>query len=107
MSAFSFRLWRLGWARRGVVRVAGWRLLFWRIWWRLPKPADPAAWESLTEEVKALNPKQTVHWSPVDGLPICGASKKEHWTFEFEYATCIACREHGEMMLLQHQTNTR
>ena len=103
MSVFVWIFWRLGWARPGVVGVDGWRRLILRLWWR--RPHRPPAEDQ--EEVRELAPKRTVHWSPADGFPLCGASVREWWTFDIEYSTCAACQERGRALFLQNEVNLR
>jgi hypothetical protein len=39
--------------------------------------------------------------------PLCGASIREKWTQEYEFATCPECRELGERALTSYWINTR
>jgi hypothetical protein len=43
----------------------------------------------------------------VNGYPLCGASIREKWTQEYEFATCPECRELGERALTSYWINTR
>jgi hypothetical protein len=52
--------------------------------------------------------RRQMHWSPgPEGLPLCGASKRERWTLELAAATCSACRAKGLPMAIQYDWNTR
>lgn len=44
MDAFVFKIGKLGFARSSYVSMWGWRLLFWRFWWK-----DEAFWQELAE----------------------------------------------------------
>ena len=39
--------------------------------------------------------------------PLCGASIREPWTIDPEAATCPACRENGDSMMLQWWATNR
>lgn len=44
MDSFLFRIGNLGFAREKYSSMWGWRLLFWRFWWK-----DEAFWQELAE----------------------------------------------------------
>jgi hypothetical protein len=44
MDSFLFRIGKLGFARFQNSSMYGWRLLFWRFWWK-----DDAFWRELAE----------------------------------------------------------
>jgi hypothetical protein len=56
----------------------------------------------------SIRQKDVMHWCPdQSGYPFCGASRKEPWTPDFEFATCKLCVEKGRTVYLQHKANFR
>ena len=101
-SPWLIRIGPLAFARTRYDAIGNWRRLWWRLWWRTvrppkkprPKPAAPPA------------PLGPMHWSP-DGWPYCGASVRERWTVELDFATCPVCLEEGGIAMLRYHLNTR
>ena len=105
-SPWLIRVGRLAWSKRRCVTILGWRRLFWRLWWCLRSyQADTINSAPALPHLLA-KPTGIMHWG-VDGLPWCGASCRERWTRELEFATCPVCREEGERAMTSYWISTR
>lgn len=102
-----FHIWRFAWARTRYQAIGGWRRLFWRLWWRLPVQILPPAPSVLLVPPVPKPPKILHLVLHPDEVPICGASVREPWTLEPEFATCSECREAADRRMTQWRANTR
>jgi hypothetical protein len=104
-----FCIWRLAWARASYQAIGGWRRLFWRLWWRLPlAPLPPAPAEQPPALSPIPKPPKILHLLLLpEDVPLCGASIREPWTAEPDYATCPQCREVAQRLTLQWRMSTR
>lgn len=96
---------RLAWARSRYEAIGGWRRLWLRLWWRTGAPSLPSVPRTPLPSLLA-RPSGVMHFA-VNGYPLCGASIREKWTQEYEFATCPECRELGERALTSYWINTR
>jgi len=102
-----FHIWRLAWARTRYDAIGGWRRLWWRLWWRLPVPVLPPAPVVLLVPPTHKPPKILHLVMHPENVPVCGASIREPWTEELEFATCPACKEAADGRWLQWRVSTR
>ena len=106
MTCWRWRLWRFAWARCSYDVVGGARRLWWRLWWLRKEEASPAS-SRLAQEILVLA-KRPMHWCPDDsGYPLCGATRRELWTREFEFTTCEECKKDGSPLMLQWTVSNR
>ena len=102
-----FHIWRFAWARTHYEAIGGWRRLWWRLWWRLPIPVLPPAPVVLLVPPTHKPPKILHLVMHPENVPVCGASIREPWTEELEFATCPACKEAADARWLQWRVSTR
>ena len=102
-----FHIWRFAWARTHYEAIGGWRRLWWRLWWRLPVPVLPPAPVVLLVPPTHKPPKILHLVMHPENVPVCGASIREPWTEELEFATCPACKEAADARWLQWRVSTR
>ena len=102
-----FHIWRFAWARTHYEAIGGWRRLWWRLWWRLPVPVLPPAPVVLLVPPTHKPPKILHLVMAPENVPVCGASIREPWTEELEFATCPACKEAADGRWLQWRVSTR
>ena len=116
VSGAGVRLWlwrvgRLAFARAHYPSIGGWRRLWWRLWWRVGSEPVLESAQVYRTEAGLLPGKpghKTLHWVNGEGEPpICGASRREPWTIEYEFSTCAECKNEGEPLMIKHRMNTR
>ena len=101
------RVWRFAWARTHYEAIGGWRRLWWRLWWRRPVPVLPPAPTVLLVPPIHKPPKILHLVMAPENVPVCGASIREPWTEEIQFATCPACKEAADARWLQWRVSTR
>jgi len=105
-STWLLHLGRVAIARHAYAEIGGWRRLWWRLWWRV-EPA-PAPLKRVVPDLPPADPPPPMHLviAP-QNRPLCGASIRELWTIEPEFATCPECKRESEAALLQWWVNNR
>jgi hypothetical protein len=104
-SPWLIQVGRLAWARNSYEAIVGWRRIWWRLWWRTESLARTTSASPSLPGLLA-RPKGIMHWG-VNGLPWCGASCRERWTQELEFATCPICRDEGERAMTTYFIGNR
>jgi len=107
---FIFRIGRLALARLDYPAIGGWRRLWWRVWRRDSRPVvlpEPKSWSQITGDMPP-QPKGPMHFcADASGYPLCGATRRERWTPDFAFTTCLDCRALGLPIILHYTVNTR